>query len=95
MPAERPNILILSTDQQRADALGCTGHPQLRANYYGKISLIDDWLGQILQACAAKGCLDNLLIVSWSDHGEMLGDHQLLHKSHFFESSVRVPLLVS
>ena len=27
---EKPNILILMTDQQRADCLGCAGHPQVK-----------------------------------------------------------------
>ena len=30
MSSDRPNILILATDQQRADSLGCAGHPQVR-----------------------------------------------------------------
>ncbi|MBN1674545.1 MAG: sulfatase-like hydrolase/transferase [Kiritimatiellae bacterium] len=66
----------------------------IRANYYGKISLIDHWFGEILRACEARGWLDDLFVVMWSDHGEMAGDHGLLHKSVFFESSVRVPLIL-
>lgn len=27
---KKPNILILMTDQQRYDCLGCAGHPQLQ-----------------------------------------------------------------
>jgi len=68
--------------------------PAIRANYYGKISLIDHWIGEILAAFAAKGWLDDLLVVFWSDHGEMVGDHGRLYKSTFHESSVRVPLVV-
>ncbi|OGV67209.1 MAG: hypothetical protein A3K19_26195 [Lentisphaerae bacterium RIFOXYB12_FULL_65_16] len=30
MPNERPNILFYCTDQQRADLLGCMGHPGIR-----------------------------------------------------------------
>ncbi|MFP4055413.1 MAG: sulfatase [Candidatus Brocadiia bacterium] len=67
---------------------------RLRANYYGKISLIDHWFGQILAACERRGLLDDLLVVFWSDHGEMAGDHGLLHKSRFFESALRVPLVL-
>jgi len=66
----------------------------LRANYCGKISLIDRWFGRILEACARRGWLDDLLVVFWSDHGDMLGDHGLVYKSRFFESALRVPLVV-
>ena len=67
---------------------------RLRANYYGKISLIDHWFGQIMAACERKGVADDLLVVFWSDHGEMAGDHQLLYKSRFYESALRVPLII-
>jgi len=67
---------------------------RIRANYYGKIALIDRWIGEILQACSQRGWLDDLLVVFWSDHGEMLGDHGRLYKSTFHESSVRVPLIL-
>ena len=67
---------------------------KIRANYYGKISLVDYWFGEILGAFDRKGWLDNTLVVFWSDHGEMAGDHQRLHKSVFYESSVRVPLII-
>jgi choline-sulfatase len=66
----------------------------IRANYYGKISLVDRWVGEILNAYAAKGLLDDLLVVFWSDHGEMAGDHGRIQKCTFHESSVRVPLIV-
>jgi len=67
--------------------------PRIRANYYGKISLIDDNIGHILNAFQRRGWLDDLFIVFLSDHGEMLGDHGRLRKSTFHESSVRIPLI--
>lgn len=66
----------------------------IRANYCGKISLIDHWFGEILKACSRKGWRDNLLVAFWSDHGEMLGDHGRFYKTTFHESSVRVPLIL-
>ncbi len=67
---------------------------RLRANYYGKISLIDRWFGEIFSACEVGGFLDDTLVLFWSDHGEMAGDHRLLYKSRFFESALRVPLML-
>ena len=67
---------------------------RLRANYYGKVSLIDYCFGEILAAFERKGWLENALVVFWSDHGEMAGDHGRLHKSVFYDGSVRVPLIL-
>jgi len=78
----------------RHDAMTVDDIRRLRANYYGKITLVDDWFGRIFDACRNKGFMDDLVIVFWSDHGEMAGDHQLLYKSRFFESALRVPLMV-
>jgi choline-sulfatase len=64
------------------------------ANYFGKIALIDHWVGRILEAYAARGRLERLLVVLWSDHGEMLGDHGRFYKNVFYDSAVRVPLLL-
>ncbi len=67
---------------------------RLRANYYGKISLIDHWVGQILAAFERREWLSDTLVVFWSDHGEMAGDHQRVGKCVFYDASVRVPLIV-
>ena len=67
---------------------------RVAANYFGKITLIDEWIGQILAALERKGLLDDTLVIVGSDHGEMLGDHNRLSKSVFYESAIRVPLIV-
>jgi len=74
------------------DVVANTG--EIRANYYGKVSLIDYWVGEILEACSQRGWSDDLLVVLWSDHGEMLGDHGRFSKATFHEASVRVPLIL-
>jgi arylsulfatase A-like enzyme len=68
--------------------------PEIRANYYGKISLIDDQVGRIVAALDRRGWLDRTLIVFLADHGEMLGDHGRFRKGTFHESSIRIPLLM-
>jgi len=67
---------------------------RLRANYYGKISLIDDWFGRIFEACERRGFWDELIVVFWSDHGDLTGDHRRVYKSRFYEGALRVPLIV-
>jgi choline-sulfatase len=67
----------------------------LRRYYYAKVSLLDHWLGEILDTLEARGELENTLVVYTSDHGEMAGDHGLLAKKSFFDASVRIPFIVS
>ena len=67
---------------------------RLRSNYAGNVTLIDDQIGEILDAIAARGELDNTIIVHTSDHGEMNGDYGLIYKSNFLNGAVRIPLLV-
>ncbi|MBZ8135033.1 choline-sulfatase [Afifella sp. IM 167] len=66
-----------------------------RRAYYGSISYIDDKLGQLLFALEEAGLAENTAIVFTSDHGEMLGERGMWFKKHFFEPSVRVPLLIA
>ena len=66
----------------------------LRANYYGKVTLIDDGIGQVIAALGAKGLMDDTWIIYTSDHGELLGDHRLEGKSVFYEGALNVPCLV-
>jgi len=67
---------------------------KVKRNYYGKITLIDYWIGKIIDVLYEKNWFDNSLIIFWSDHGEMLGDHGLFFKQVFYESSVKVPLII-
>ncbi len=66
----------------------------LRANYAGKVTLIDAQIGEVLKTIEARGELDNTVLAFSSDHGEMNGDHGLIYKSNFLNSAVRVPLLL-
>jgi len=67
---------------------------KVKRNYYGKITLIDYWIGKIIDVLYEKNWFDNSLIIFWSDHGEMLGDHSLFFKQVFYESSIKVPLII-
>ena len=62
--------------------------------YYAMISLIDECVGKLVAQLEAQGLLDDTWIVYSSDHGEMLGDHGLMAKFNFYQSSVQVPLII-
>ena len=38
MPQKRPNLLLITTDQQRGDCLGCAGHPALETPYLDELA---------------------------------------------------------
>ena len=44
------------------------------------VEMIDDGVGEILRALGESSSSDNTNIIFTSDHGELLGDHGLLHK---------------
>lgn len=67
---------------------------QLLANYLGKMSLVDQCVGRLVEAMQARGTWDNALVIFTADHGEMMGAHGALTKGRFFEESARVPLVV-
>lgn len=67
----------------------------LISRYYGEISYIDACLGRILDAVEARADANSTLICFFSDHGDHLGDHGAWQKETFFESSARIPFLVS
>jgi choline-sulfatase len=66
----------------------------MKTFYYGKITLIDEWVGKIMDALKEKGLSDNTWIIYTSDHGEMLGDHMMSHKIVFYEGALRIPLII-
>lgn len=66
-----------------------------RAAYYGKISTIDHWVGEVRSAVEDEGIYEDTLLMYTSDHGEAVGDHGKVSKFSFMEPSVHVPLVVS
>jgi uncharacterized sulfatase len=64
------------------------------ACYYGMISLLDKYIGRILDHLDALGLAENTLVVFTTDHGHFYGHHGLVAKGAFhYEDMVRVPFL--
>ena len=64
------------------------------AVYWGFVTMIDGFIGQVLNALREEGVDEQTVIVFASDHGEMLGQHGLWHKNHAYEPSLRIPLIL-
>ena len=70
-------------------------HNEIRRNYAAMIENIDTQVGRYLELLEARGELENTIVIYASDHGEMLGDHNLWMKSVPYHPSISVPLVVS
>lgn len=70
------------------------GWRRLIANYWGLCSLVDTYLGKILDTLAECGLADSTIVVFTSDHGDMMGSHGLVAKTTQYQEAVRVPLLM-
>jgi arylsulfatase A-like enzyme len=74
--------------------LGAAQVRRSRHGYYGSVSFIDEQVGRIMAALAARGMLNNTLLLFTTDHGDMTGDHHLWRKSYPYEASAHIPLLL-
>ncbi len=64
------------------------------AYYYAMMTQIDDMLGRILDVLQALGMVDNTIITTTADHGEMLGDWGRWGKGVFLEQVVHMPFIM-
>ena len=68
---------------------GSPGRP-----YDGEIAYMDRYVGAILEGLAARGVLDETLVVVAGDHGEGLGDKgETGHGVFLYEETLRIPLI--
>jgi arylsulfatase A-like enzyme len=65
-----------------------------RAGYFGLITQLDHQIRRVLDTLRLQGELSNTIILFASDHGTMMGDHDLWYISYGFEATARIPLLL-
>ena len=65
-----------------------------RAYYLANVTMIDEKIGQILEALREQGYLDNGIVIFTSDHGDCLTDHGHSQKWTMYDLITRVPLIV-
>jgi len=63
--------------------------------YDGRIRELDDHFADLMHVLGAEVNLDDTLIILTADHGENLGDHELIgHDFCIYDTLVHVPLLI-
>ncbi len=81
-------------DGQRAFAITEREAREAIALTYGMITMIDDAVGRILARLQALGLAENTIVIFTSDHGDFMGDHQLLLKGALhYQGLIRVPFI--
>jgi len=65
-----------------------------RAAYYGCITHIDHQIGRFMRTMFDYNALQNTVIIFTSDHGDLLGDHNLFRKSLPYKGSAGIPFIV-
>jgi len=66
---------------------------QQREYYLANVSMIDEKMGQIMQALEQRGHLDNSVVIFTSDHGDCLTDHGHSQKWTMYDTVTRVPVI--
>uniref|UniRef100_A0A7S4M1C3 Sulfatase N-terminal domain-containing protein n=1 Tax=Prymnesium polylepis TaxID=72548 RepID=A0A7S4M1C3_9EUKA len=76
-------------------AAGAPSHARVRCNYAAMMENLDRLFGVVLDAAAARGnSVDRDTVVCFfSDHGEMLNDHNYTDKSQPWQGAIAVPLV--
>ncbi len=67
----------------------------IRKLYYGLCAYCDHQIGRIIDHLDATGLRENTLVIFTSDHGTTMFDHGFENKHTFFDSSWRVPFIMS
>jgi arylsulfatase len=68
---------------------------QMRIGYFASIAFLDMQVGRVLDFLDELRIAEETLVFFVSDHGDMLGDHELLAKGAFFyDACTKVPLII-
>lgn len=67
---------------------------KLIAKYWGLVTQVDMSVGVILKTLDELGLTDNTIVVYTSDHGDMMGAHNMTGKTVMYEEAVRIPWLM-
>ena len=67
----------------------------IRTLYAGEVTMVDRWVGRLLQKIGDLGLFENTMVIFTTDHGTFLGEHGYIRKSsHLYEEVAHIPLII-
>ena len=84
-----PTYMLNNAYRMSADQL-----MNVKRAYYACITQIDYSLGLLFARMREMGLFDNTWIIFTSDHGDLMGDHNMCAKSIFLEGSAHIPMII-
>ncbi|UDQ98641.1 sulfatase [Lentisphaerota bacterium WC36G] len=63
-------------------------------SYFANVSAVDKYFGQVMKALKEAGLEENTIVVLTSDHGEMLGSHNLTGKPQPYTEAFGIPFII-
>lgn len=70
-------------------------HRKLTATYYGMVSMMDKYIGKILDQLDELGIAEETIVIFTTDHGHFFGQHGLQAKGGFhYEDLIKLPFIV-
>lgn len=65
-----------------------------RRAFYALCTHIDQQIGSLIGTIREEGILDDTIVMFTSDHGDMLGNHNMWAKQTFYEWSAGIPMIL-
>ncbi len=84
----------LSTKDNGTRVTNGSRAPNSVQDYFAMITGIDQQIAKLLQALKECGLDENTIVVFSSDHGEMMGSHNLMGKGVFYDESFLIPFIM-
>jgi len=67
----------------------------LKAQYYGKTTMVDKWFGQFMETLDKHDLWSNTMVIFTTDHGHDLGDRGVFAKQYpHYDSHANIPMIV-
>ena len=74
---------------------------EIRALYAGEVSMVDHWLGHLIDRVDHLGLVNDTMIIVVTDHGHLFGEHGMIGKpwsalgdSNMYQELAHVPLII-
>ena len=93
---DMPEIYSGTQAYRLAKLFGAEGMAEYLRCYYAQVTMVDAYMGRILDELDTLGIAERTLVVFTSDHGDMNGGHGLMDKTvdTCYEEIIRVPLIM-